>query len=45
MQIPLNLAMMRNPYNWVILVLMIAVAGMALALVFPTVAAPTGATQ
>jgi hypothetical protein len=45
MQVPLNIAMMKNPYNWIILVLMVAVAGLALAMIFPSAAAPTGAQQ
>lgn len=35
-KIPLNFAMMMNGYNWIILVLMVAIAGLALSLIFPT---------
>lgn len=31
---PLNFALMANPVNWVIVVLMIAIAGVGIALVF-----------
>jgi hypothetical protein len=31
----LNLALMANPVNWVIVILMIAIAGMAIAFIFP----------
>ncbi len=46
MQLPLNLPMMANPYNWIILILMVTIAGMGLALLFPGVAQPkNGAAQ
>lgn len=46
MQIPLNLPMMSNGYNWIILILMVTIAGLALSMLFPTVATPnTGAQQ
>lgn len=46
MQIPLNLSMMSNGYNWIILVLMVVIAGLALSMLFPTVATSnTGASQ
>ena len=32
--IPLNFALMANPINWVIITLMVLLAGMAFALVF-----------
>ncbi len=32
MQIPLNLDVMKNPANWVILFLMVAIAGLATSL-------------
>lgn len=35
--IPLNLDLMLNPFNWVIIVLMLAIAGIGLAFVFPSV--------
>ena len=35
-KIPLNLELMGNPINWVIILLMIAIAGMALHLIFST---------
>jgi len=36
--VPLNLAMMANGYNWIILVLMVTIAGLGLALIFPSIA-------
>ena len=33
--IPLNLDMMANPYNWVVITLMVLIAGLALSLLFP----------
>lgn len=36
-RIPLNFAMMANGYNWIILVLMVLIAGLALSLIFPPV--------
>lgn len=35
--IPLNLDLMVNPFNWVIVVLMLAIAGIGLAFVFPSI--------
>jgi hypothetical protein len=32
--VPLNLALITNPYNWVVITLMVALAGLGLALVF-----------
>ncbi len=32
----LNFALLRNPYNWAIVFLMVAIAGYGLALIFPT---------
>jgi len=32
MELPLNLAIMKNPYNWAIVALMITIAGLMLAL-------------
>lgn len=40
--IPLNFALLRNPYNWVIVILMLLVAGLALAYVFPQNSATEG---
>lgn len=34
--IPLNFALMANPYNWIVVTLMVLIAGMALAAIFPT---------
>lgn len=34
--IPLNFGIMANPVNWVIVVLMVAIAGMGLAVIFTT---------
>lgn len=42
--IPLNFGMMANGYNWVILFLMVAIAGMGLALIFPSIK-PSGGSQ
>ena len=41
--LPLNFQMMRHPYNWIVLILMVSIAGFGLALVFPSVAASPGA--
>jgi hypothetical protein len=35
--VPLNIDLIANPFNWVIVVLMIAVAGIGLAFVFPSI--------
>lgn len=35
-KIPLNLELMANPINWVIIILMVAIAGLALHLIFKT---------
>lgn len=43
--IPLNWGMMSNGYNWIILIMMVAIAGMGLALVFPTAVATPGAQK
>lgn len=34
-KIPLNFELMKNPVNWVILSLMVAIAGLGLSLLFP----------
>lgn len=44
-KLPLNFALMGNGYNWVIVLLMVGIAGLGLAMIFPSVAAPNGATQ
>ena len=33
--LPINWELMKNPYNWVIIILMLAIAGFALHLVLP----------
>lgn len=33
-KIPLNLELMMNPVNWVIILLMVAIAGLAIHLIF-----------
>lgn len=33
--IPVNWALIGNPYNWVVVTLMVMVAGLALSLLFP----------
>lgn len=40
-KIPLNFTLMKNPYNWIIITLMVAIAGAGLLLIFP----PTGADE
>lgn len=35
--LPLNFELMGNPVNWVIVTLMIALAGVGLALIFPNI--------
>lgn len=32
--LPLNFSLLGNPVNWVIVVLMVAIAGMAMAIIF-----------
>jgi hypothetical protein len=34
--IPINFELIANPINWVIVVLMVVIAGLALAVIFPT---------
>lgn len=34
--IPLNFALLANPLNWVIVTLMVAIAGLGLAVIFTT---------
>jgi len=34
MEMPLNLALMRNPYNWLVVTLMVMIAGLMVALLF-----------
>ena len=34
--IPVNWELMKNPYNWIIVLLMVAIAGFALSLLYPT---------
>lgn len=34
--VPINFAIMANPYNWLIVGLMVAFAGMGLAVIFTT---------
>ena len=41
--LPINLAIVKNPYNWLIVVLMVMTAGLALHLLFP--APSSGRTQ
>jgi hypothetical protein len=42
MELPLNIEIMKNPYNWVILTLMVVIAGLALSLL---VTPPSGGPQ
>lgn len=35
-KIPLNFPMMKNPFNWAILTLMVVIGGLAIHLLFPT---------
>lgn len=39
--IPINFDLIRNPYNWVVIVLMVTIAGLALHLIFSSAALPT----
>jgi len=32
--VPINIELIRNPYNWVVVVLMVVIAGLALNLIF-----------
>jgi hypothetical protein len=46
-RIPLNWELLKNPINWIILLLMVWIAGLALSLIFhrqflPTPTSPTG---
>lgn len=36
--IPLNFALMKNPFNWIILTLMVLIGGLALNAIFPAAA-------
>ena len=38
----INTALISNPYNWIIVTLMVAIGGLGLALIFPSVAQPKG---
>jgi hypothetical protein len=40
--LPLNLELMSNPYNWVVVALMVLMAGLALGLIFHPANAETG---
>lgn len=35
-KIPLNFALISHPINWLIVVLMVAIAGLGLSLIYPT---------
>lgn len=39
--IPINWGLAANPYNWIIVVLMVMVGGLALSLLFPKVSPNT----
>lgn len=39
--IPINVELIRNPYNWVVVVLMVVIAGLALHLIFSPMSLPT----
>jgi hypothetical protein len=43
-KIPLNFELMGNPINWVILLLMVAIAGLAVHLIFSNPSASSGET-
>jgi len=43
-KIPLNFELMKNPYNWVVIVLMVAIAGFAVALIFNVEPSPEQTT-
>jgi hypothetical protein len=32
--VPLNIALMKNPYNWAVITLMVVIAGMGVALIY-----------
>lgn len=38
---PINFELIKNPYNWVVIVLMIVIAGLALHLIFAPASQPT----
>jgi hypothetical protein len=40
-RIPLNFALMRNPVNWIIVLLMVYIVGLALSLLFHRQVLPT----
>ncbi len=45
-KIPLNFSLLGNGYNWIVIILMVVIAGLALSLLFPateTAVAQTGA--
>jgi hypothetical protein len=39
--VPINLELIRNPYNWVVVILMIVIGGMALHLIFSPMSLPS----
>lgn len=39
--VPLNLELIKNPYNWLVVGLMIVILGLALHLVFGSMSLPT----
>lgn len=43
-KIPLNFAILSNPWNWIIVLLMVYIAGLALALIFKSNPLPDTAT-
>ena len=44
--VPINFDLIKNPYNWVVIVLMVVIAGLALHLIFaPTADMTTDGTQ
>lgn len=39
--LPINTDILRNPYNWVVVILMVIIAGLALHLIFAPQSLPT----
>lgn len=39
--LPVNLDIIKNPYNWLVIVLMVVIAGLALHVIFAPASLPT----
>lgn len=41
MRLPINIELLKNPYNWLVVALMVAILGLGLHLIFSDVSLPT----